>query len=81
MTAAVGLIVHAEHAEEILTKGQADLVGIAREHIYNPNWSIDAAQELRVDPDYSLVAGGFGRWLARRRAAVEHFSHHIPEER
>ena len=42
-TMAVGLIVHADQAEEILQKQKADLIAIAREAMHNPNWPIDAA--------------------------------------
>ena len=45
-TIAVGLIVHADQAEAILRKGQADMVAIGRELLYNPNWPIDAGQKL-----------------------------------
>ena len=52
---AVGLIVHADQAEEILQKQKADLIAIAREAMHNPNWSIDAAQKLGVSSSYSLI--------------------------
>jgi len=42
----VGLITEAEHAEEIVAKGQADLVGIARAMLYNPRWPWHAAAKL-----------------------------------
>ena len=45
-TIAVGLITEAEHAEEIVAKGQADLVGIARAMLYNPRWPWHAAAKL-----------------------------------
>ena len=38
MSMAVGMIVHADQAEAILQNGQADLVALAREILYNPNW-------------------------------------------
>ena len=49
-TMAVGLIIHANHAEEILQAGHADLIAIAREAFYNPNWPMDAAHKLGVEP-------------------------------
>jgi len=45
-TIGVGLITEAEHAEEIVAKGQADLVGIARAMLYNPRWPWHAAAKL-----------------------------------
>src|SRR5215471_16394441 len=35
---AVGLMVHADQAGAILQKGEADLVALAREVLYKPNW-------------------------------------------
>ncbi|MGE0827775.1 MAG: NADH:flavin oxidoreductase/NADH oxidase [Hyphomonadaceae bacterium] len=69
-TAAVGLIVHADQAEGILAEGAADLVAIGRELIMNPNWPIDAAQKLGVDPDWNVASGATRFWLERRAASV-----------
>ena len=69
-TAAVGLIVHAEQAEQIIAEGSADLVAIARELIMNPNWPIDAAQKLGVDPEYTVANQRARFWLERRAAAM-----------
>lgn len=66
MTMAVGHIVHADQAEAILATGRADLVAIAREMMYNPNWALDAAQKLGADPDFSLVPPAMGWWLGKR---------------
>jgi 2,4-dienoyl-CoA reductase-like NADH-dependent reductase (Old Yellow Enzyme family) len=65
-TIAVGLIVHADQAEAILQKGQADMVAIGRELLYNPNWPIDAAQKLGADPTFSLAPLQHGFYLERR---------------
>lgn len=70
-TMAVGLIVHAEQAERILQQGQADLVALAREMLYNPNWTMDAAQKLGLDPDFSAVPPPMAYWLERRRATAK----------
>lgn len=43
---AVGLITEARHAEEILQRGQADAIGIARAMLYDPRWPWHAAAEL-----------------------------------
>lgn len=66
MTMAVGHIVHADQAEAILQEGRADLVALARELMYNPNWALDAAQKLGADPDFHLVPPAMGWWLAKR---------------
>jgi len=70
MTMAVGLIVQAEQAEGILREGRADLVALAREMLYNPNWTMDAAQKLGFDPEFSLVPPPYRYWLARRAATL-----------
>lgn len=65
-TIAVGLITEAKHAEEILQKGQADMIALARELLWNPNWPVHAARELGV-PDYlDLLPLGYAWWLRRR---------------
>lgn len=48
-TMAVGLISHAEMAEEILHNGRADVVALGRELLRNPHWTLAAARELGVD--------------------------------
>jgi 2,4-dienoyl-CoA reductase-like NADH-dependent reductase (Old Yellow Enzyme family) len=50
-TIAVGLITEPEQAEDILQKGQADLVALARELLVHAEWPVRAAQALGVaDP-------------------------------
>jgi len=66
MTMAVGHIVHATQAEAILQRGRADLVALAREIMYNPNWPMDAAQKLGADPDFKMVPPPLAYWLAKR---------------
>jgi 2,4-dienoyl-CoA reductase-like NADH-dependent reductase (Old Yellow Enzyme family) len=66
MTMAVGHIVHADQAETILRDSQADLVALAREIMYNPNWAMDAAQKLGADPDFGLVPPPYSYWLSKR---------------
>ncbi len=71
MTMAVGLIVHADQAEEILQRGQADLIAIGRELLYNPNWPMDAAQKLGIDDDFAALGGFFAHWLGKRAARMK----------
>ncbi len=66
MTMAVGHIVHADQAEAILHEGKADLIALARELLYNPNWALDAAQKLGADPDFGSVPPAMGWWLGKR---------------
>jgi len=66
MTAAVGLIVEPSHAEEILRKGDADLIAIGREMLRNPAWVLDARQRLGEDRLFDNLPAQYGWWLARR---------------
>ncbi len=67
---AVGLIVHHDQAESILREGDADLIALAREMLYNPNWAMDAAQKMGVDPQFAMVPPPYGWWLAKRQSAM-----------
>ncbi len=66
---AVGLIVHAAQAERVLRDGDADLIALAREMLWNPNWAMDAAAKLGVDP-FGLVPPQAGWWLERRAKSM-----------
>lgn len=70
-TMAVGLIIHADQAEEVLRSGSADLVALGRELLHNPNWPIDAAQKLGVESPFSAVGASLGYWLGKRAANRE----------
>jgi len=63
---AVGMIVHADQAQEILRAGSADLVAIGRELLHNPNWPLDAAQKLGIDAPFELVPPNYGHALEKR---------------
>ena len=67
---AVGLIVHSDHAEEILQNGQADLIALAREVLHNPNWALDAALKLGAESPYALMPPAYEYWLAKRAETV-----------
>lgn len=71
MSMAVGLIVHAEQAEEILQSGQADLIAIAREFLHNPNWALDAALKLGVKEAFALAPPAYDYWLEKRFNSVK----------
>jgi len=45
-TIAVGLVTEAEHAEQIVSSGEADAVGLARAMLYDPRWPWHAAAKL-----------------------------------
>ncbi len=71
MSMAVGLIVHADQAEQILQNGEADLIALAREFLYNPNWALDAAHKLGLDNPYDLMPPAYQFWLSKRASAVK----------
>jgi len=72
-TIAVGLITEAEHAEEIVASGHADMVALARGILYNPRWPWHAAAKLggQVDapPQY---------WRSQPREAKDLFHLTLP---
>jgi len=70
-TMAVGLILTPQQAEEILAKGQADLVAIAREALHDPNWPLHAAQALGADPEFARWPVQYGWWLTRRESLLK----------
>lgn len=51
MTGAVGMITKAKQANDIIVKGEADLVIIAKEHLRNPYFALHAAPELGLGND------------------------------
>jgi 2,4-dienoyl-CoA reductase-like NADH-dependent reductase (Old Yellow Enzyme family) len=65
-TVAVGLITKPEQANEIIEQGQADLVAIGREMLWNPFWAVQAAKTLGADPEYKGMPQQYGWWLERR---------------
>ena len=64
MTGAVGLITEPDHANEIVTGGDADLVFIGRELLREPYWALKAQHELDVEPSWPTPYG----YAVKRRA-------------
>jgi len=65
-TMAVGMIIHADQAEEIIRSGSADLVALGREFLHNPNWPIDAAQKLGIAAPFDHASRAYAYWLEKR---------------
>jgi 2,4-dienoyl-CoA reductase-like NADH-dependent reductase (Old Yellow Enzyme family) len=65
-TMAVGLILDGPQAETILQAGDADLIAIGRQALYEPFWPLHAAQALGCDPDYEMWNPEAGWWLEKR---------------
>jgi 2,4-dienoyl-CoA reductase (NADPH2) len=64
MTGAVGLIIEAQQADEIITNGNADIVFLAREMLREPYWAIKAQQALNQEPSWPSQYG----YAVKRRA-------------
>jgi 2,4-dienoyl-CoA reductase-like NADH-dependent reductase (Old Yellow Enzyme family) len=62
-TGAVGMITEPEHANEIITGGDADLVFLAREMLREPYWALKAEAALGAEPTWPLQYG----YAVRRR--------------
>ncbi|HWW76469.1 MAG TPA: NADH:flavin oxidoreductase/NADH oxidase [Pyrinomonadaceae bacterium] len=56
-TGAVGLITEPEQAEEIITKGQADAVFLARAELRDPYWPLHAARRLGAEAPWPVQYG------------------------
>ena len=71
-TMAVGLIVEPRQAEDILQNGQADLVAIGREALFDPNWPVHAERALGAAGDgvFASWPVQHGWWLERRERAL-----------
>lgn len=63
-TGAVGLITEPQHANEIVTAGDADLVFVGRELLRDPYWALRAEHELGAEPAWPTQYG----YAVRRRS-------------
>ena len=71
-TMAVGLILHPQQAEDILTDGSADLIAVGREALFDPNWPLHAqmALESRDVAAFAAWPKQYGWWLERREPGL-----------
>ena len=65
-TQAVGLVLTAAQAEQIVARGDADLVALGREALLDPHWAGRAAVELDGEAGWKLWPAQYGWWLERR---------------
>jgi 2,4-dienoyl-CoA reductase-like NADH-dependent reductase (Old Yellow Enzyme family) len=63
-TGAVGLITEPEHANEVITSGDADLVLLGRELLREPYWALKAQAALGQEPGWPIPYG----YAVKRRA-------------
>lgn len=66
-TMAVGLILDPHQAEQVLHSGQADLIAVGRQALYNPNWALHAEVALGVEGEYESWPVQYGWWLDKRQ--------------
>ena len=69
-TMAVGLILEPAQADAILEAGQADLIAIGREALYDPSWALHAEGALGVQGEFESWPVQAGWWLERRRRTM-----------
>jgi 2,4-dienoyl-CoA reductase-like NADH-dependent reductase (Old Yellow Enzyme family) len=67
---AVGLILDGPQAERILQDGDADLIAIGRQALYDPFWALHAAEALGCDPGFGMWPDEYGWWLAKRSQSL-----------
>jgi len=70
-TMAVGAIIDAQQADDIISTGKADLIAIAREMMADANWPYHAAQALGVDNPHAVLPAEYAFYLERREAALD----------
>ncbi len=70
---AVGLITEASQAEQILARGQGDIIAMARELMAQPGWPLQAARELGLDDPWQVQPPDYAHRL-RRRDEVARFT-------
>lgn len=63
---AVGLIRTPEYADRVIGTGQADLVAIGREALYDPYWVRHAAVKLNGSEAFDDWPTNYGFWLKKR---------------
>jgi 2,4-dienoyl-CoA reductase-like NADH-dependent reductase (Old Yellow Enzyme family) len=67
---AVGLILDGAQAEQILQDGDADLIAIGRQALYDPFWALHAAEALGCDSGFAMWPDEYGWWLAKRSQSL-----------
>jgi 2,4-dienoyl-CoA reductase-like NADH-dependent reductase (Old Yellow Enzyme family) len=66
---AVGVIIEAHQAEQILQSGGADLVALGREIMHDPFWPLHAAEILGADPNFKMWPQQYA-WAVDRRSQI-----------
>lgn len=72
-TQAVGMMLDGPQAEAALQAGQADLIAIGRQALFDPFWPRHQAYAMGVN-DFDDWPEQYGWWLARREASIQALS-------
>ena len=67
LTQAVGMVIDAHQAEEILETGSAELIAIGREALFDPYWPLHAQWILERDASFKDWHLRHGVWLEKRQ--------------
>lgn len=67
---AVGVIIDANQADEIVASGRADFVALGREIMHNPFWPLHAAHTLGDDPEFKMWPDQYA-WAVDRRSQIQ----------
>ncbi len=73
-TMAVGIILEAQQAEDILQKGQADLIAVGRQSQFNPNIALHWAHDLGINTRFEDWSPEYGWWLEKRIRTLDGFA-------
>lgn len=65
-TMAAGVILDGPQAEATLQADQAYLIAVGRKFLTDPHWGLHAAQQLGIDPAWSLWPPSYDWWLSLR---------------
>lgn len=69
-TGAVGMIRTPQQAEAVLQEGKADLILLARQMLFNPNWPLHAAETFGVTGNFEEWPEQYGWWLIKWAGAL-----------
>ncbi|MEH2549876.1 2,4-dienoyl-CoA reductase-like NADH-dependent reductase (Old Yellow Enzyme family) [Bradyrhizobium sp. AZCC 2262] len=73
-TMVAGIILEAQQAEAILRNGQADLIGIARQSLFNPNVAHHWGHDLGINLQFEDWPYEHGFWLEKRKHTIQDYA-------
>jgi len=70
-TMGAGFLWDAQFCEDVISKGQADMIALAREVLDDPQWALHAQATLSESAGYDSWPVESGWWLAKRARLVD----------